>query len=257
MNSSVREHLADGSLTVGTWLSLGLPSIAEILCAAGFDWVVIDREHSSVSFERTEALIRTIDGRGKAALVRLSSHDPTEIKRVMDAGAHGIVAPMICSREEADAVWSAMQYPPEGTRGVGLSRAQGYGPGFEDYRRWLPEGAALVVQLEHVRALPHLDAILAAPHVHGCLIGPYDLSASLGVPGQFDHPKVVEAIETIWEAAIRHDKAPGIHIVEPDPHALQRRVGEGYRFIAYGVDFRMVDRAAREGLSALDKPSAD
>jgi len=252
MNSAVRQHLNDGTLTVGTWLSLGLPAIAEILCDAGFDWVVIDREHSPVSLEGTEALIRTIDGRGKSALVRLaSSHDPTEIKRVMDAGAHGIVAPMICSREEADAVWSAMQYPPEGTRGVGLSRAQGYGTRFESYRRWLPEGAALIVQLEHARALPHLDEILSAPHVHGCLIGPYDLSASLGVPGQFDAPEVVEAIETIWEAAIRHDKAPGIHIVEPDPRALKRRVEEGYRFIAFGVDFRMVDRAAREGLGVL------
>ncbi len=252
MNSAVREHLRAGTRTVGSWLSLGDPAVAELLCDAGFDWLVIDREHSAIDYGRTQELIRAIDGRGKAALVRLSGQDPVEIKRVMDAGAHGIIAPMVCTRAQADALWSAMQYPPLGSRGVGLSRAQGYGPGFEAYRAWLPEGASLIVQLECADCLPHLDAIFAAEHVHGYLIGPYDLSASLGLPGQLDHPAVRAAMAQIREAAARWGKPPGLHIVEPDPAALRQRVDEGYRFIAFGVDFRMIHYAAARGLAALD-----
>lgn len=252
MNSTVREHLRRGTRTVGSWLSLGDVAVAELLCEVGFDWLVIDREHSAIDYGRTQDLIRAIDGRGKAALVRLSGHDPAEIKRVMDAGAHGIIAPMVCTRAQADALWSAMQYPPIGARGVGLSRAQGYGPGFEAYRAWLPDGASLIVQLEHADCLPHLDEIFAAEHVHGCVIGPYDLSASLGVPGRFDHPAVVDAMARIRDAAARHGKPPGLHIVEPDPAALRARVDEGYRFIAFGVDFRMIHYAAAQGLKGLD-----
>jgi 2-keto-3-deoxy-L-rhamnonate aldolase RhmA len=252
LNSAVRRSLAAGELTVGTWGSLGSVAAAELLCDAGFDWVVVDREHSALSYPQTEALIRAIDGRGKAALVRLSSHDPVEIKRVMDAGAHGLIAPMVNTRAQADALWAAMQYPPLGRRGVGLSRAQRYGPGFEAYRQWLPDGAALIVQIEHRDALEHLDDILSAPHVHGCLLGPYDLSASMGAPGDLEDARVVAALAAVREAAERNGVPPGLHVVEPDGAELRRRVDEGWRFIAFGVDFRMIDYAAREGLRALD-----
>ncbi len=242
------------SVRLGTWLTLGSPAIAEIVCKAGFDWVCVDLEHSTTSLETAEALLRVIDLCGKRGFVRLSTKDDAvQIKRVLDSGAHGLIVPMINSAEDVERVVLAMHYPPRGHRGVGLARAQAYGPGFEAYRRRLAEEVELIVQIEHADALPHLDAIFASEDVGGCMIGPYDLTASMGIAGQFDHPDAVAAMSRIAQAAQSAGVAAGIHVVEPDPAALKQRIDEGYTFIAYSVDFRMIDAASRLGLDVLDR----
>ena len=227
---------------------IGHPAVAEILAHAGFDWLVADLEHSTLSIADAGELIRTIDLCGVAPLVRLTENDPSQIKRVMDAGAHGIIAPMINSPAEAERAVKATRYPPQGRRGVGLGRAQGYGVGFRDYVTWQKSEAVVAVQIEHRDAVDNIDAILAVDGVDAFLIGPYDLSCSLGLPGALDHPLVLQAIEHVREAGRRSGKPGGIHIVEPDPDQLVKAVGAGFRFIAYGVDFRMLDVAARTGV---------
>lgn len=251
VRSGLKDRIRGGARSVGSWLTIPAPAVAEIMAAAGFDWLVVDLEHSALSLSQAADLIRVIDRCGSAPLVRLSALDPTQIKRVMDAGAHGIIVPMVCEAEQVRAAERAMHYPPRGQRGVGLARAQGYGVDFDAYRSWLDAEALLIAQIEHVDALPNLDAIFASPALDAFLIGPYDLSASMGVAGQLDDPEVDAALTQILDAGRRAGLAAGIHVVEPNPDRLQARLTSGFTFVAYSVDFRMLDHAARSASDLL------
>ena len=144
-----------------------------------------------------------------------------------------------------------MRYPPNGKRGVGLARAQGYGSSFERYREWVNQESVVVVQVEHIEAVENLEAILSVEGVDGFIVGPYDLSGSLGVPGQFDHPSMKKAMERIRTVGLSSAKAFGIHVIEPNVQELRQRLAEGYNFVAYSLDIRMLDRACRDGLDAI------
>lgn len=246
--SKLKQKFAENRLTIGSWITLAHPAIAEIMSKAGFDWLVVDLEHSVITIREAEELIRIIDLCGVVPLVRLSANDPVQIKRVMDAGAHGVIVPMVNSATEAEQAISAVRYPPQGRRGVGLARAQGYGNNFEQYLNWVNEEAVVIVQIEHIDAVNNLEAILSIDGVDGFIVGPYDLSGSLGVPGQFEHPLMEEAMERIVSVGLASDKTPGIHVVEPNTEELKLRLDQGYRFVAYSLDIRMLDCACREGL---------
>lgn len=230
---------------------MGHPAIAEILANAGFDWLVVDLEHSTITIEQAGDLIRIIDLCGVTPLVRLTSNHPDQIKRVMDAGAHGIVVPMVNSPQEATRAVASTRYAPQGNRGVGLARAQRYGSGFQDYLRWQEDGPVVIVQIEHRDALDRLDEILTVPGVDGFIIGPYDLSCSMGIPGKFDAPEFLNAMNQILATGLRVGSPAGLHIVEPDQLRLRQAIAEGYQFIAYSVDMRMIDVAARFGLESV------
>jgi 2-dehydro-3-deoxyglucarate aldolase len=246
---SLKSKLARGKLTLGSWITLAHPAIAEIMARAGFDWLVIDLEHSVITIREVEELIRVIALSGACPLARLSGNDPVQIKRVM--GAHGVIVPMVNSAFDARQAVEAVRYPPEGRRGVGLARAQGYGSSFERYREWVNQESVVIAQVEHIEAVNNLEAILVVEGVDGFIVGPYDLSASLGVPGQFDHPSVKKAMEKIRSVGIDSGKAAGIHVIEPDVEEVRQRVDEGFNFVAYSLDIRMLDRACRSGLDAI------
>lgn len=246
----VKDKLKMNQLTVGSWITLAHPAIAEIMANAGFVWLVVDLEHSVITIREAEELIRIIALKGVTPLVRLTSLDANQIKRVMDAGAHGIIVPMVNTKADAELAVSAVHYPPSGQRGVGLARAQGYGTTFRKYREWLDNKAIVIVQVEHIDAVNNLEEIISTPGVDGYFIGPYDLSASMGLPGQFDHPEMISVIERISRVGKVHGKPGGIHIVEPDIIQLEKRIKEGFKFIAYSLDTRMLDTACRSGLAA-------
>jgi len=248
MGTNLKENLRQGKLSLGTWITLGHTAIAEILVKAGFEWLVVDLEHSTISIEQAGELIRTIDLAGAVPLVRLTSNDINQIKRVMDAGASGIVVPNVNSPKEAKDAVAATRYAPLGRRGVGLARAQKYGPGFMEYLDWQRDGPVVIVQIEHQLALAHLEDIFAVPGVDGFIIGPYDLSCSMGMPGEFQRPEFIAAMQCILKAGLKARCPAGLHIVEPDPVRLQQVIDEGYRFIAYSVDIRMLDVSARVGV---------
>ena len=248
---SLKSRIIAGETTVGCWITLAHPAIAEIMARAGFDWLAVDLEHSVITIREAEELIRVIALSGTAPLVRLSANDPVQIKRVMDAGAHGVIVPMVNSADQARAAVAAMQYPPHGFRGVGLARAQGYGTSFPSYADWLVEDAVCIVQVEHRDAVDDLENILAVDGVDGFIVGPYDLSGSYGVPGAFDDPRMVEALKRIRETSARLGARAGIHVIEPDPEELAARVSEGYTFVAYSLDIRMLDSVCRAGLKRL------
>lgn len=247
----LRNKINSHTLTLGSWITLGHAAIAEIMAKAGFDWLVVDLEHSVISIDVAGELIRTIDLCGVAPLVRLTSNNEDQIKRVMDAGAHGIVVPMVNTPLEAEKAVAATRYAPRGSRGVGLARAQGYGINFQDYLEWQNDGPVVIVQIEHKDAIEQLEEILTVPGVDGFIIGPYDLSCSLGIPGEFKQSLFTDAMEQILETGKKLNCPAGLHIVEPDPQLLEQSVRDGYIFIAYSVDIRMLDVSAREGLMKL------
>ena len=249
----LKSKLKNNMLTVGSWITLAHPAIAEIMSRRGFDWVTIDLEHSMINIQEAEELIRVIDLCGNTPLVRLSSNDPVQIKRVMDAGSVGIILPMVRSLEDINKAFSAIHYPPTGTRGVGLARAQGYGARFQEYKNWLGENAVLIAQIENIDAVNNIDSILSSEKVDGYLIGPYDLSASMGVPGDLDHPDVLTAIKKIKHAGLTANKPGGLHVGEADPKKLDSLVKDGFLFLAYSVDIRMLDISCLEGIEVRDK----
>ena len=237
-------------ISLGTWLSLYSEAIAEVLVNAGYEWVTVDLEHSAITIDQAEKLIRVIDLAGAKPFVRVSSNDEVQIKRVLDAGAKGIIVPMVESKEDVLAAINATNYPPKGTRGMGLARAQGYGEAKakNDYIQNISNRIELYIQIESKEALNHLDEMFSQD-INGYMIGPYDLSSSMGIAGDFTNIDFINAEESILETAKKYDINRGYHIVEPDLGQLELRKSQGYNFIAFSVDFRMLDVMARTPFS--------
>jgi len=253
----LKARLVRGESAIGSWIQFATPANAEIMAAAGFEWLSIDLEHSVMSLEQAEGLIRTISNMGAVPLVRVSSNDPVQIKRVMDSGAGGIIVPMVKTIEDAERAVGAVRYPPSGYRGVGLARAQGYGAHFEEYRKWLDEESIVIVQIEHIEAVRNLPDIIQVKGVDGFLVGVYDLSGSLGVPGQLDHPLILEALAEIMRVAKEHPTIiPGFHVVPQRPDLVAEKIAEGYRLIAYSSDMLLLSEACQGGVRAMKKNGA-
>jgi len=251
----LKEKLQNGEVSIGSWITIGIgnPSIAEIMAKSGFDWLTVDMEHSAITLDLAQQLIQIIELCGVAPLVRVGENDPNLIKRVMDAGAHGIIVPMVNTKEDAMKAVNAVRYPPEGTRGVGLARAQGYSLDFERYRQWANSESIIVVQIEHIEAVENLKSILEVRGIDAFMVGPYDLSGSLGVPGDFDHPKVRKAFKKIQEISEGLNVNAGFHVVPPFYDLVLKKISEGYSFIAFGVDFLFLGETCRSGLKNIKK----
>lgn len=247
----LKRALSENRQTYGSWITLYHPLIPEILAPAGFDWLVVDMEHSSIGLNELLPLIISIEANSMVPLVRVGENSPNLIKRVMDAGAYGVIVPNINSAQEAKTAVNAVKYPPVGTRGVGLYRAQQYGRRFEEYKTWLSEESIVVVQIEHINAVKHIDEILTIPGIDAFMIGPYDLSGSLGKPGAFDDPEVVNALEKVMKAADRYSIPAGFHSVSSDPEEARKRREQGYKFLAFSLDTIFLGDAACNALSKL------
>lgn len=232
---AIRTALANKQASVGSWIQIPHPSIAEIMGQAGYDWVAVDMEHGAIGVNQLPDLFRALELGGTLPLVRVAQGHTKDCKQALDAGAGGVIVPMIETAEQLIAVRDACRWPPAGTRGVGFSRANLFGKHFETYRQEA-QAPLLVAMIEHVRAVENLEAILAVDGLDAILIGPYDLSASMGLTAEFDQPVFCAAMETIRVLCSRSSIACGIHVVDPDPDALRQRILEGYRFIAYSID---------------------
>lgn len=250
---SLKEKQKNRQLTIGSWITLGHPSIAEIMAKAGYDWLVVDMEHSAITLDQTQHLIQIIELCGVVPLVRVGENDPNFIKRVMDTGAHGVIVPMVNTKEDAEKAVDSVRYPPYGSRGVGLARAQKYGADFEGYRDWNEKESVVIVQVEHVKAVENLDKILTVEGVDGFIIGPYDLSGSLGVPGQFDHPEMIAALNRVKEITTKLNAVSGFHVIPPDVKDFEEKIEEGYKFIAHSLDILILGEGCRRAIRELRK----
>ncbi len=245
--AKIKRSLKDGKVSIGSWMSMAHVSIAEILASAGYDWVVIETEHTAIDVSEVLRLIVAIEGRGAIPLVRLAWNDPIQAKAVMDSGAAGVLVPMVNSKADAELAINSIKYPPLGLRGVGLARAQGYGATLDEYVRSANQDSLLMVQIEHIDAVKNIDEILSVPGIDGTFIGPYDLSLSMGLAGQLQHPDVEGAKQHVLEATKTHGLVPGIHLVHPDTAAedLRKCAELGYRFIALGTDILFLGDSCR------------
>lgn len=243
-SAAIREALRRGEASVGTWLQIPSPDVAEIIGRMGYDWAAVDMEHGSFSRTDLPDVFRALERWGTLPFARLPQADLRNIKDALDSGAQGLVFPMIETREQLDAAIAHALFPggrefSGGRRGVGFSRANGFGLDFPNYVN--PESGTakdivLVAQIEHVNALEHLDAIFSHPRLDAYMIGPYDLSASMGLTARFDAPEFLAAIRRIEDAAAACKLPKGYHVVAPQPENLRQKIAEGYTFIAYGID---------------------
>jgi 2-dehydro-3-deoxyglucarate aldolase len=247
----LKSQLQKNALTIGSWLQLNSPSAAEIMVQSGFEWLTVDLEHSITSLETMQHLIQIIEGHNIVPLVRVGENHPDLIKRVMDAGAYGIIVPMINSADDARKAVNAVKYPPVGTRGVGIARAHGYGRDFGRYVSVINHESVVIVQIEHIDAVNNLEEIVSVEGVDGCFIGPYDLSGSLGVPGNLVHKEVLEAVAEVERICKKRKMPLGIHVVDPDISLINKYIKAGYTLLAFSSDMLLLEKICREKMTEL------
>ena len=248
---SLKNKLKNNELTLGSWITIGNSSVVEVMATAGFEWLCIDMEHTSIDLATAKMLITTIHANDMKALVRVSKNEEVAIKKVMDMGADGVVVPMIKNKLEAQMAIDFVKYPPVGKRGVGLYRAQNYGIGFEEYKKWVDEEAVIIAQIEHIEAVNNIEDIITTDGIDGIIIGPYDLSGSMGYPGEYHRDDVKKAIAKVLQVCKAHNFPSGFHVIESDPSKLQERIAEGCTFLAYSLDFFFLGDSARMGMKKI------
>lgn len=253
MKNKFRRALLERQVTLGSWIQIGHPACAEVLARAGFDWVCVDLEHGVIDLATTADIFRAVAGFDCVPVARLPLNDPIWIHRVLDAGARGLIIPMVKTAGEAEAAIREAKYPPRGARGFGFSRANLHGADFDSYIASANDEIAMVMQIEHKDAIANLDAILKVDGVDGVFIGPLDLSGSMGVTGQLDHPQMVAALEKCRSACRAHNKSAGLHVIRPDDQNVRRALDQGYTMLALGLDNVFIDRGARASLTAAGR----
>ncbi len=244
MTNDFRKRLRNGEKLIGTMVTLTSPAVAEILADTGFDWLFIDGEHGPFETKEIHATLQAV-GEKAACVVRVPVAGEVPIKKALDLGATGIIAPQVNTAEQAQQVVHFSRYAPDGTRGVGLGRAHGYGMRFNEYLEAANEQVTVVVQAEHARAVENIEAIVQVAGIDAVLIGPYDLAASLGKMGQVADPAVVDAIDHVTTTGIR----TGMFGVTAD--AVKPYIEKGYTLIVAGVDTMLLGNAAKSILSEL------
>lgn len=239
----IRESLSAKRPSIGSWMQIPHSSVAEIMGQSGYDWVAVDMEHGAISVHQLPDLFRALELGGTLPLARLAQGHIKDCKQALDAGAGGVIVPMVESAEQLQQVRNACCWPPSGTRGVGFSRANLFGRHFEAYAEEA-QAPLLVAMIEHIRAVDSLEEILQVKGLDAILIGPYDLSASMGLTAQFENPDFVAAMSRIRTLCSQRAIPCGVHIVKPEPSVLAKRVEEGYRFIAYSIDSVLLNESA-------------
>lgn len=256
----VRRRLEAGEPSIGTWLSLPSPEAAEYISELGFDWLVVDTEHNAIDITTLSRMFAAMRSSGIAPMVRIPWNTAENVKRVLDAGAWGIVFPMINSRKEAEQAVEAARYGPAGNRSVGGGRhAMSFETTGAEYYRHANDQVLVVAQIEHIQGVENADEILSVPGVDACFIGPNDLAASmglgLGVPLESDMPELVQAIATIREACKKHGVASGIHTT--GAAAVQQRINEGFQFCAMASEMKYMVGNLQQDLATIDWSASD
>jgi len=240
--NAFKRAIAAGTPQIGLWSSLSSNYSVEVIAGAGFDWILLDMEHSPNDLESLLGQLQAAAPYPTSSIVRVPWNDMVTIKRVLDAGAQSLLIPYVCSVEEAKAAVAATRYPPAGVRGVaGTTRATRFGrvPG---YAKQAHDEICVLVQVETKSALDQLEAICAVEGVDGVFIGPADLHASMGHTGETANPAVLPLIEEAMRRIRKAGKAPGyLSPVEAD---ARRMLAAGALFVAVGADVGLLARGA-------------
>lgn len=248
MTPPFKARLKAGELLFGTLLTFGATEVADLLAGAGFDWLFVDAEHGALDPRDVLLILQTVAGR-TPCLVRVPALDEAWVKRVLDAGADGIIVPQVSTAEQAERAVSLAHYPPRGTRGLGTARANRYGLGLAGQLDRAREQVVVVVQAETADAVKNIEAIARVPDLDAVFVGPFDLSASLGHPGEVDHPRVRAGIARVAEACAGVGVRTGIFALGAG--GLRSRPTEGFTLLAAGVDSALLGSAAETLLGEL------
>ena len=251
----VRRRLKAGEPSLGTWLSLPSPEAAEYVSRIGFDWLTVDAEHNPIDVRTMAQMFAAMSASGTAPLVRIPWNNGENFKRALDAGAWGIVVPMVKTRAEAEAAVEAARFYPEGDRSVGGGRAaMSFETTGQQYLQHANNEILVVIQIEHITGVENADDILSVPGVDACFIGPNDLAASmgigLGVPLESDDPALNEAIFAIRDACLRNGVAPGIHT--SGAAGANQRIAEGFQFLALSSELYYMLSGLRNDIAQLN-----
>jgi len=235
------------SLILAAWQQLASPQVTIAMASMGFDWIVVDLEHSSITTQEAEAIFIAAERCNAKPFVRLPSADSYLARRLLDSGAVGVLVPVVESREAFDNFAQHCFFPPKGRRGLGLVRANGWGETLKGYFKDFKP--TLIAQIETKIGVQNIQSIISSEFLDGIMIGPYDLSASLGTPGEFLGSDFKDICLSVTQAARNHKKMVGYHQVGPNLEELKKRIEEGYDFIAYGTDIV----ALRHSLKGIKK----
>ena len=240
-------------IIIGSWLNTGSTTVAELMAGTGLDFVTVDMEHSAVSLESLIDLLRAIRaGNPKCkAFVRTPGHDYHDLKRYMDAGVNGVIVPFVNNASTAQSIVDAVKYPPQGRRGLGFARDNNYGINimkkFEDSNK----NSFICVQIEHIDGIKQLDEILNVSGIDAAFIGPFDLSASMGKAGNFNHPEFKNVCSKFLTCCQANHVIAGIHVVQPNPKEVIERFNQGYEMIAFSLDITFLTQTITEGLKQI------
>ena len=238
---------------IGTWITTFNPSAAHLMSSLGFGWLCIDMEHSTITFDQMSTLISAIDNNGSVPFVRVGSNDKLNIKKALDAGAKGVIVPMVNTVKDAKNAIDSTYYYPKGKRGVGLAKSSNFGYRFDEYVKKESKKIKLILQVETIESVNNLEKILDLKYISGTLLGPYDLSSSLGVIGKLDNSLVKKAIKR-YEEISRKKKVPmGVHIAKPDVNKIKSAYKKKYKFIASGTDMIFLGNSCKEFLKKISK----
>jgi len=242
--NALRKKIKEKKSSTGSWLQLADASVAEIMANSGYDWLAIDLEHGIINAESLVNLCRAIELHGTLPLVRLSGGSRAECKQALEAGAAGVILPMVKSCQDVESVLDNCRWPPLGTRGVGFSRSNMFGKYFNE-SKYIAANPFFVPMIENVEAVDDLDNICSTDGVDALFVGPYDLSASLGCLGDFESDIFKNVMEQILKKGIEYNVPVGMHVVDPNPTKLQNLVNEGFRFNAFSIDSVFLLEASR------------
>jgi 2-keto-3-deoxy-L-rhamnonate aldolase RhmA len=218
------------------WVSYAHPSITETFAGAGFDFIAIDMEHGTVSLEQAQRIIAAAQAEGSLCLPRPVSHSNDWTKPLLDSGADGMLYPMVQTKQDVQALIDINKYPAKGKRSFGVNRAQNYGFDFDEYVKTWNESSSLILQIESIQAVENINELLSYQEVDGVMVGPYDMSGSLGVPGQTTHPLVLEASKKVILACEKYGKSCGSQIADVTEDAMTKHFDQGYTYCILGSD---------------------
>ncbi len=238
-----KSRLAGGEKLLGSMITLPCPAVAEMLVELGYQWLFVDGEHGPLETAEVLAILQAVGDR-VPCVVRVPAAAEVPIKKMLDLGAAGIIAPQVNTAQQAADVVAWSLYAPEGRRGVGLARAHGYGLKFQEYVESANQEVTVIVQAEHAEAVENIEQIAQVPGIDAVLLGPYDLAASLGKMGQVDDPEVTGAIDRITAACQAAGIPLGIFGVTAD--AIRPYADKGYNLLVAGTDTIFLASAARK-----------
>ena len=248
----VKQRIRNGRAAFGSLLNFGDPLVAEMMASVGFDWLLVDTEHGPIDMAALATMFATITRYPCAPFVRVHALSEENVKRVLDAGAWGVLAPNIRTRAEAELLVRSCKYPPQGVRSQGAGRFPlSFKTDAPTYFERANDEILVIVQIEHHEAIKNIDAILSVPGVDACYVGPNDFCASLGLAPSLEppHREFHEAMDVLFKACRRHGVAPGIHCATPE--TVNRRIAEGWPLVGMVNDQRYLVSAAKAARDAV------